>query len=105
MAARTIVEADLSLRYTLSVAWRQWNQEIFVTLHHKMSRNVPDCHFQVFIFSESKFNAFYSGENHIQIRGIVAGLHVFEYGGTTFGTFGKTWFNVEDFYVKTKGWG
>ena len=44
----------------------------------------------MFIFSESKFYAIYNGENHFQIRGLVAKLHVFEYGGTTFGTFEKT---------------
>ena len=31
---------------------------IYVTLHHKMSRNLPDDHFHVFIFSEGKFYAF-----------------------------------------------
>ena len=62
---------------------------INVTLHHKMSRNVPDGHFHVFIFSESKFYAIYNGEKHFQIRGLVAELHVFEYGGTTFGTLVK----------------
>ena len=41
----------------------------------------------MFIFSESKFYAIYNGENHFQIRWLVAELHVFEYGGTTFGTF------------------
>ena len=61
-----------------------------MTLHHEMSRNVPDGHFHVLIFSESKFYAIYNGENHFQIRGLVAELHVFEYGGTTFGTFEKT---------------
>ena len=68
---------------------------------------MPDGHFHgvFFIFSESKFYAIYNGENHFQIRGLVAELHVFEYGGTTFGTFGKTCLNVEDFYVKTIGWG
>ena len=66
---------------------------VYVTLHHKMSRNVPDSHFHVFIFSKSKFYAFYKGETHFQIRGLVAELHVFEYGGTTFGSFGKTCFN------------
>ena len=30
-----------------------------VTLHHEMSRNVPDGHFHVFIFSESKFYVIY----------------------------------------------
>ena len=34
----------------------------------------------------------------------MAELHVFEYGGTTFCTFEKT-FNVEDFHVKRIGWG
>ena len=53
---------------------------------------MPDDHFHVFIFSESKFYAVYGCENHFQIRGLVAELHVFEYGGTTFGTFGKTCF-------------
>ena len=37
---------------------------LYVTLQHEMSRNVPDGHFYVFIFSESKFNAIYNGENH-----------------------------------------
>ena len=65
-----------------------------------MSRTVPDGHFHVFIFSESKLYVIYNGENHFQIRGLAAELHVFEYGGTTFGTLGKTCFNV-----KTIGWG
>ena len=51
---------------------------------------MPDGHFHVFIFSESKFYAIDYGENHFQIRGLVAELHVFEYGGMTFSTFGKT---------------
>ena len=59
-----------------------------MTLHHEMSRNVPDGHF-MFKFSESKFYAIYNGETHFQIRGLVAELHVFEYGCTTFGTFGE----------------
>ena len=54
-----------------------------MTLHHEMSRNVPDGHFHVLIFSESKFYAIYNGENHFQIRRLVAELHVFEYDGTT----------------------
>ena len=67
----------------------------YVTLHHEMSNNVPDDHFHVFffiIFSESKLYAIYNGENHFQIRGLVAELHVFEHDGTTFGTFEKTCF-------------
>ena len=64
----------------------------YVTLHHKMNRNVPDGHFHAFIFSEIKFYAIYNGENHFQIRRLVAKLHVFEYGGTTFSTFEKTCF-------------
>ena len=65
---------------------------------------MPDGHF-VFIFSERKFYAIYNGENHFQIRGLVAELHVFEYGSMTFGTFEQTCLNVEDLYVKTIGWG
>ena len=65
-----------------------------MTLYHKMSRNVPDGHFHVFIFSESKFYAIYNSENHFQIRGLVAKLQVFEYGGTTFGNLGKLALNV-----------
>ena len=64
----------------------------YVTLHHKMSINVPDGHFHVFIFSEGKFYAFYNGENRFQIRGLVAELFAFEYGGTAFSTFEKTCF-------------
>ena len=53
---------------------------------------MPDGYFHVFIFSESQFYAFYKDENNFQIRGLVAELHVFEYGGATFGTFEKTCF-------------
>ena len=53
---------------------------------------MPDGHFHVFILSESKFYAFYNGENHFQIRELVAELHVFGYGGTTFCAFGKICF-------------
>ena len=69
---------------------------------------MPDGHFHIFIFSENKFYAFFNGENHSQIRGLVAELHVCEYGGTIFGFFffffgcfvGKLALNVEDFYIK-----
>ena len=57
-----------------------------------MSRNVPDGYFHVFIFSESKIDAIYNGENYFQVRGLVTDLHAFEYAGTTFGTFEKTCF-------------
>ena len=63
-----------------------------MTLHHEMNRNVPDGHFHVFMFSESNFYAIYNGENHFQIRGLVAELHAFEYGRRTFGTFETTYF-------------
>ena len=53
---------------------------------------MPDGHFHVFIFSENKFYAIYNGKNHFQIKGLVAELQVFEYDGTTFGTFEKTCF-------------
>ena len=62
---------------------------------------MPGGHFHVFIFSESKFYAIYNGENHFQIRGLVAELHVFEHSEL----FGKLALNVDDFYVKTIGWG
>ena len=53
---------------------------------------MPDGYFRVFIFSESRFYKLYNGESHFQVRGQVAELHVFEYGGTTFATFEKTFF-------------
>ena len=43
-----------------------------------------------FFFSESKLYALYYGEKHVQIRDLVAELHVFEYGGTIYSTFEKT---------------
>ena len=49
---------------------------------------MPNGHFYVFIFSESKFYAIYNGDTHFQIRQLVAEQHVVEYGGTAFGTFG-----------------
>ena len=63
----------------------------YVALHHGMSLHVPDGHFHV-IFSQSKCYALYNGENHFQSRELVAELHVFEYGDTTYGTFEKTCF-------------
>ena len=65
---------------------------LYVIVFHKMSRNVPDGHFHVFVFSGSKFYTIYNGENHFQIRELVTKLHAFEDGGTTFGTFEKTCF-------------
>ena len=53
---------------------------------------MPYGHFHVCIFSESKFYAIYNGENHFQIRVLVAELHAFEYGGTAFDTSEKTCF-------------
>ena len=53
---------------------------------------MPEGHFHVLIFSENKLYAFYNGENHFQIRELAAELHVFEYGGTTLGPFGKSCF-------------
>ena len=53
---------------------------------------MPDDHCHVFIFSESISYAIYNAENHFQVRGLVAELHAFEYGGTAFGTFEKTCF-------------
>ena len=71
-----------------------------------MRCNVPDGHFHVFIFSERTFYAIYNGETLFQIRRLVAELHGFEHGGTTFDTFEKTFsLNVGDFYVKTVRWG
>ena len=43
------------------------------------------------MFSESKFYALYNGELHFRIRELVAELHAFEYGGTTYSTFEKTY--------------
>ena len=69
-----------------------------------MNRNVPDGHFHVFIFSERKIYAIYNGDSHFQIRGLVAELHVFEHGGTTFSALlGKLALSVQDFYVETIG--
>ena len=65
---------------------------MYVAFHHEMGRNMPEGYFHVSIFSESKFHVSYNDENHFQIRGLVAELHVFEYGGTTFGTFENTCF-------------
>ena len=70
----------------------RWEWLTLYVTHHEMSCNVPDGHFYVFIFSDSKFYAIYNGENHFQIRGLVAKLHVFEFGGATFSTFEKTCF-------------
>ena len=59
----------------------------FTRLGHERQDLLSPC--AAFIFSESNFYAIYNGENHFQIRGLVAELHDFEFGGTTFGTFEK----------------
>ena len=58
----------------------------------------------MFTLSETKFFAIYNVENHFQIRGLVAELHVFlnmvvQYSALLT----KLDLNVEDFYVKTIG--
>ena len=75
-----------------------------MTLHHEMSCKVPDGHFHVFIFSESKFYAIYNGENHFQIRGLVAELHVLNMLVRQSALLRILALIVEDFCVKTIGW-
>ena len=71
-----------------------------------MSRNVPGGHFHVFIFSKNKFCAIYNGENHFQIRGLVAELHMFlNMVARHSALLRKLVLNVENFYVKTILWG
>ena len=82
-----------------------FNSSIYVTLHHEMSHNVPDDHFHVFIFSESKFYAIYNGETHFQIGGLVAKLHVDRQLMHPLELLRKLALNVEDFYLNTIGWG
>ena len=68
--------------------------------------------FMGFFFSESKFYAAYNGENHFQIRGLVAELHFFflffffvvNMVVRHSALLRKPALNVEDFYVKTVGW-
>ena len=59
------------------------------------SLNVPHGYLRVFIFSKSNFYAIYNGENHFQIRGLAAELHVFE-------LLRKLALNVEDNRVGVK---
>ena len=56
-----------------------------------MSHNVPDGHLHVLKF----FKIYFLKVNSMlftMVKTIFAELHVFEYGGTTFGTFEKTCF-------------
>ena len=85
----TPVSVKMTLSWLPFLTLEVQSASIFVTLHHEMSRNMPDGHVHVFIFSESKFYTIYNGENHFQIRGLFAELHVFEYGETTFSSFEK----------------
>ena len=66
---------------------------------------MPHGHFRVFILSESKVYAIYNGENHFQIRGLVAELHVLNMVLPHSALLRKLALIVEDFYVKTIGWG
>ena len=59
--------------------------------------------FVFLFFSERKFYAICSGENHFQIRGLVAELHVLNKVVRHSALMGKLALNVEDFYVKTIG--
>ena len=61
------------------------------------------CQMAIFvIFSESKFYALFSGENHFQIRELVAELHVFLNMVVRYTELlRKLALNVEDVYVET----
>ena len=61
--------------------------------------------FVFFLFSESKFYDIYNGENHFQVRGQVAELHVLNMVVRHSALLRKLALNVEDFYVKTMGQG
>ena len=63
-----------------------------------MSRNVPDGHFHVFCFFFI-FSSIYNGENHFQIRGLVAELHVLNMVVRHSALLRKLALGVEDFYV------
>ena len=65
-----------------------------------MSRGVPDGHFHVFIFSESKFYAIYNGENHLQIRGLWLNYMFLNIVIRQSALLRKLALNVEDFHVK-----
>ena len=66
---------------------------------------MPDGHFHVFIFSEKKFYAIYNGENHFQIRGLVAEPHFFLNKVVRHSALlRKLASNAEDCYVNTIGW-
>ena len=66
---------------------------ILVTLHHEMSRNVPDGRFRVFTFSDSKLYAALQWRKPFSNQGTSGrATFFFSHGGTTFGTFGKTCF-------------
>ena len=69
-----------------------------------MNRNVPDGHFHVFMFSESKFYVIYNGENHFQIRGLATELQFFNMVVQHLALLGKLALDVEDFSFKTIGW-
>ena len=74
-----------------------------LTLHHEMRRNVPNGHFHVFIFSESKFYAIYNGENHFKSEDERPNNMFFNMVVRHSVLLGKHALNVEDFYVKTIG--
>ena len=72
---------------------------IFAYLWPSTMKWVIMCQMAIFMFLHFlKVNSvlFNNGENHFQIRGLVAELHVFEYGGTTFMFLRKLDLNVED---------
>ena len=78
---------------------------LYVTLHHEMSRNVPDGHFHVLYFLKVNFMLFtmvksifkseYKWPNYAFLNIVVRHLALLR----------KLALNVEDFCVKTIGWG
>ena len=69
-----------------------------------MSRNAPDSHFHVFTFSESGIFSLYNGENHFQIRELVAELRVIEYVVRHMSLLRKLAVDIEYFYVNSFVW-
>ena len=103
----TIVQVAFDYPWTQSlVVLISFNFYLLVTVHHEMSRNVPDGHFHVFFFFlKVNYMLFTTVKTIFKSEDLWPSYMFLNMVVRHSALLGKLALNVEDFYVKTIAWG
>ena len=84
---------------------KRYHRHRYVTLHHKMSRNVPGDHFHVLYFLKVNSMLYTMVKNIFKSEDLWPSYMFLNMVVRHSALLGKLALNVEDFYVKTIGCG